>query len=102
MEDIHITRWNDFAEALRRHYPNLTDQEIRMTGGKFENVEQLIYSKSDEDRTEIRRLLAYIFDETQSGNPNTIDDMAGIEEAQDAPPTPESNEWKAREDENRP
>lgn len=98
-KEIRPKRFKVFCEALRRHWPNLTDPEISGTFGKFEKVEKLIEQKYDEPSQEIREKLAMIYDETQEGNPQTIDDYAGIERFKNDPPAPETNEWKAREDE---
>jgi len=102
MEKIKRERWGSFCEALRRHWPNLTDKEILSTEGKFEKVEALIEEKLDGSSVDIRETLAMIFDEVQEGNPESIDDFAGIERAKDNPDAPDSNEWKAREDQNDP
>ena len=102
MEKIRKERWGYFCEALRRHWPNLTDQEILSTQGKFEKVEALIEEKVDGSSVNVRETLAMIYDEVLVGNPESIDDFAGIERAKSDPNTPDSNEWEAREDQNNP
>lgn len=98
------THWNNLTEALRRYWPNLTDAELEATRGEFNALETLIQSKSTMDDTKIRETLAFIFDETQHGNPNSEDDFAGIERARSSklPSASESatDEWNAREDSN--
>lgn len=102
METINKKRWGAFCEAMRRHWPNLTDSELLATDGRFDKLEELVESKSKDSSTQIRETLAMIFDEVDQGNPQTIDDFGGIERAQSDPPTPPSNEVEAREDQNYP
>lgn len=101
MEHFTPARWKAFKEGLRRHWPNLTDQEINQTNGEYSKLENLIESKNDGDSPQIRETLAMLYDSVMFGHPEVIDDYSGIERAQSDPPPPHSNEWMAREDQNR-
>lgn len=99
MEHFAPLRWKELIDSIHRHWPDVPDAEIYSTGGNFKRLSELLMNHSDKSETETRNLLAYIFDETQTGNPNTIDDFSGIDRAQSGGPPPDTNEWRAREEE---
>lgn len=102
MKHFTPSRWKSFKVGLRRHWPNLTDHEIEQTGGDYAALEALIEEKNNGDSKNIRETLAMLFDAVSEGHPEIIDDYTGIERAQNEGPTPNSNEWMAREEQNRP
>ena len=92
------SRWIKLTEALRRNWPNLTDADFESTGRSEERIRALLKAQGHQD---VDKKLDEIWLETQEGNPETIDRMAGIERAQESNPPRPSNEWKAREESNR-
>jgi len=99
MQARAVKNWRELSTALRRHWPNLNDSEIESTQGEFNKLQKLIQEKYSQNPSEIRKKLAFLLEETQNGNPNSLDEFSGIERAQNEPPAPDTNEWRAREEE---
>lgn len=95
-------RWRSLLNELRIHWPDITDNEFINTQGGFTEILQLI-TKHDTHRSkeELTDLLDELLDMTSTGNPNSIDDFSGIDYEQIKGPKPPSNEWEARENQNK-
>lgn len=65
-------RWHALTEAIHRHWPNISDEELKATRGDFISIKELISYKSNMNEKDIRELLASIFEEIQRSPPSTL------------------------------
>ena len=100
MEKFTKNRLESLREAVRKNWPNITDQEVELTNGDKDQLRNLILSKGSTNKIQVDEKLESIYLRIQEGHPETVDSHFGIEKAKKSPPPPHSNEWRAREESN--
>lgn len=65
MEKISPHEWTHFSHLVRKHWPNITEEELMNTEGYFKQVEYLIEDKTTESVEAIKEELKLIYDKAQ-------------------------------------
>ncbi len=92
-------RWGFLLASLQARFPEITKDDLEAANGRFKKLEDIIVSKTNKSKEMIHVILRDLYRDNKILK--TDEDFNGIDRAQHKPPTSPSNEWKAREDENR-